>query len=114
MTESPDELSMVFQALADPTRRAIISRLRSGTTTVGELAEPFHMSRPAISQHLRVLQNAGLIERTTSAQWRTCSLRTEPLDDASAWIDHHRGLWNERFDLLDERLRDLKERSSNG
>jgi len=109
-----DELSVVFAALADPTRSAILTRLRQGPTTVGELAEPFAMSRPAISQHLRVLQDAGLIERTTSAQWRTCSLRTEPLDDASAWIDHHRGLWNERFDLLDERLRDLKERSSNG
>ncbi|MCW2134258.1 ArsR/SmtB family transcription factor [Arthrobacter sp. VKM Ac-2550] len=109
-----DELSVVFAALADPTRRAILSRLRQGPTTVGELAEPFSMSRPAISQHLRVLQNAGLIERTTSAQWRTCNLRTEPLDDVSAWIDHHRGLWNERFDLLDERLRELKERSSDG
>jgi DNA-binding transcriptional ArsR family regulator len=109
-----DELSVVFAALADPTRRAILSRLRQGPTTVGALAEPFSMSRPAISQHLRVLQNAGLIERTTSAQWRTCTLRTEPLDDVSVWIDHHRGLWNERFDLLDERLRELKERSSDG
>ena len=109
-----DELSVVFAALADPTRRAILSRLRQGPTTVGELAEPFAMSRPAISQHLRVLQNAGLIERTTSAQWRTCTLRTAPLDDVSTWIDHHRGLWNERFDLLDERLRELKERSSDG
>jgi DNA-binding transcriptional ArsR family regulator len=108
VTASPDELSMVFQALADPTRRAIISRLRSGTTTVGELAEPFHMSRPAISQHLKVLERAGLIERTTDAQWRRCSLRTEPLDEASAWVQRHRDEWNERFDLLDERLREMK------
>ena len=108
MTDSPDELSVVFQALADPTRRAIISRLRSGTTTVGELAEPFKMSRPAISQHLKVLERAGLIERTTAAQWRRCSLRTEPLDEASAWVERHRDEWNERFDLLDERLRELK------
>jgi DNA-binding transcriptional ArsR family regulator len=108
VTASPDELSMVFQALADPTRRAIISRLRSGTTTVGELAEPFHMSRPAISQHLKVLERAGLIERTTDAQWRRCSLRTEPLDEASAWVERHRDEWNERFDLLDERLREMK------
>ena len=108
MADSPDELSMVFQALADPTRRAIISRLRSGTTTVGELAEPFHVSRPAISQHLKVLERAGLIERTTDAQWRRCSLRTEPLDEASAWVERHRDEWNERFDLLDERLREMK------
>ena len=108
MIDSPDELSVVFQALADPTRRAIISRLRSGTTTVGELAEPFQMSRPAISQHLKVLERAGLIERTTDAQWRRCSLRTEPLDEASAWVERHRDDWNERFDLLDERLREMK------
>ncbi len=108
MSGSGDELSMIFAALADPTRRAILSRLRQGPTTVGDLAEPFNISKPAISQHLRVLQNAGLIERTTTAQWRTCSLRSERLDDASAWIEHHRGLWSERFDLLDERLRELK------
>ena len=108
MVEESDELSVVFQALADPTRRAIISRLRAGSSTVGELAEPFQMSRPAISQHLRVLERAGLIERTTDAQWRRCSLRTEPLDEASAWVERHRDDWNERFDLLDERLRELK------
>jgi DNA-binding transcriptional ArsR family regulator len=108
---STDELSVVFQALADPTRRAIISRLRAGATTVGELAEPFRMSRPAISQHLKVLERAGLIERTTAAQWRRCSLRTEPLDEASAWVDRHRDEWNERFDLLDERLRHMKGRA---
>jgi DNA-binding transcriptional ArsR family regulator len=108
MQSGPDELSLVFQALADPTRREILSRLRDGSTTVGELAEPFAMSRPAISQHLKVLERAGLIERTATAQWRTCSLRTEPLDEASAWVDRHRGEWNARFDLLDERLRELK------
>jgi DNA-binding transcriptional ArsR family regulator len=75
---------------------------------VGELAEPFSMSRPAISQHLRVLEKAGLIERTATAQWRTCTLRTEPLEDVSAWVDRHRGAWTERFDLLDQRLRELK------
>ncbi|GAA1762820.1 ArsR/SmtB family transcription factor [Agromyces humatus] len=109
MAQVEDELSLVFQALADPTRRAIISRLRGGPTTVGELAEPFSMSRPAISQHLKVLERAGLIERTADAQWRRCTLRTEPLDDASAWVDRHRDEWNERFDLLDERLRRLKD-----
>lgn len=103
-----DELSTVFAALADPTRRAILSRLRQGAATVGELAEPFSMSRPAISQHLRVLEKAGLIERAATAQWRTCTLRTEPLENVSDWVDRHRGAWNERFDLLDERLRELK------
>ncbi|WP_136707618.1 metalloregulator ArsR/SmtB family transcription factor [Agromyces sp. H66] len=111
MAGANDELSLVFHALADPTRRAILSRLHSGPTTVGELAEPFAMSRPAISQHLRVLERAGLIERTTTAQWRTCTLRTEPLDEASEWVERHRGEWNERFDLLDEHLRRMKERS---
>lgn len=103
-----DELSLVFQALADPTRRAMLSRLRVGPATVGELAEPFEMSRPAISQHLKVLERAGLIERTAHAQWRSCTLRTEPLDEASEWVERHRGEWNDRFDLLDEHLRRLK------
>ncbi|WP_308797600.1 ArsR/SmtB family transcription factor [Agromyces silvae] len=103
-----DELSAVFHALADPTRRAIVSRLREGAVTVSELAEPFAMSRPAISQHLKVLERAGLIERTADAQWRRCTLRTAPLDEASAWVDRHRDEWNERFDLLDERLRERK------
>ncbi|GLU88397.1 MULTISPECIES: metalloregulator ArsR/SmtB family transcription factor [Agromyces] len=103
-----DQLSLVFQALADPTRRAMLSRLRSGSATVGELAEPFAISRPAVSQHLKVLERAGLIERTAQAQWRSCTLRTEPLDEASEWVERHRGEWNERFDLLDEQLRRLK------
>jgi DNA-binding transcriptional ArsR family regulator len=103
-----DDLSLVFHALADPTRRAIITRLHDGSTTVGELARPFAMSRPAISQHLNVLQRAGLIERTADAQWRRCELRTEPLDEVSGWVERHRREWNERFDLLEERLRELK------
>lgn len=112
MADAADELSLVFQALADPTRRAIITRLRNGSTTVGELAEPFAMSRPAISQHLNVLERAGLIERTVNAQWRTCTLRTEPLDEASDWVERHRGEWNERFDLLDQQLRRMKGETS--
>ncbi|MET1015554.1 MAG: metalloregulator ArsR/SmtB family transcription factor [Leifsonia flava] len=104
-----DELSLVFHALADPTRRAILSRLSSGEATAGELAEPFAISRPAVSQHLSVLESAGLIDRNARAQWRTCTIRTEPLDEVSAWIDEHRALWTERFELLDERLRDLKQ-----
>lgn len=103
-----NELDAVFGALADPTRRAMLSRLTSGSMTVGELAEPFEMSRPAISQHLKVLEKAGLIERTASAQWRTCTLRAEGLNDAAVWVEEHRRGWNERFDLLDERLRELK------
>jgi DNA-binding transcriptional ArsR family regulator len=105
---SSDDLSLVFQALADPTRRAIISRLHDGPTTVGDLATPFAMSRPAVSQHLNVLERAGLIERTADAQWRRVTLRTEPLDAASAWVERHRADWNERFDLLEARLQDLK------
>jgi DNA-binding transcriptional ArsR family regulator len=108
LAAATDELSTVFSALADPTRRAILSRLRGGPTTVGELSAPFSISAPAISQHLRVLENAGLIERTATAQWRTCSIRTEPLDDVQEWIEKHRGDWSERFDRLDERLRQLK------
>ena len=103
-----DRLSTIFAALADPTRRAIVSRLREGAATVGDLARPFAVSRPAISQHLNVLQRAGLIERTADAQWRRISLRTQPLDEASAWVERHRADWSERFDLLDERLRDLQ------
>lgn len=108
MAAAADGLDLVFQALADPTRRAIITRLRGGPTTVGELATPFAMSRPAISQHLNVLERAGLIERTAEAQWRRISLRPEPLDAAFAWVERHRADWTERFDLLDERLRTLQ------
>ncbi|PRZ42997.1 ArsR family transcriptional regulator [Antricoccus suffuscus] len=114
MRGSDDPLSTVFAALADPTRRAILSRLAEGPTTVGELATPFAVSKPAISQHLKVLETAGLIERTTHAQWRTCTLRTEPLDEVSTWVDHHRRHWNERFDLLDERLQELKKGKPHG
>lgn len=111
MPTALDDLSLVFQALADPTRRAIITRLKGGTSTVTELAAPFSMSRPAVSQHLKVLERAGLIERTADAQWRRCTLRTEPLDEVAAWVDRHRDEWTERFDLLDERLREWKGRT---
>jgi len=102
-----DPLSLVFAALADPTRRAILTHLQHGPATAGDVAAPFAMSRSAVSQHLRVLEDAGLIERTVTAQWRTCALRTEPLDEVATWVDSHRRLWDERFDLLDERLRHL-------
>lgn len=103
-----DTLSLVFAALADPTRRDILTRLSKRPATVGEVAEPFKMSAPAISQHLKVLEHAGLIERTTNAQWRTLTIRTEPLDEASAWVEKHRREWNQRFDALEEHLKTMK------
>lgn len=104
MPISTDPLSRIFFALADPTRRAMLERLASGAATVGELAEPFAMSRPAVSQHLGVLEQAGLIERTRHGQWRSCALRPEGLDDAEAWVREHRAAWQSRFDRLDETL----------
>jgi len=99
-----DPLSAVFAALADPTRRAILARLRSGEATVTELAEPFAMSLPAVSKHLKVLERAGLITRGRSAQWRPCRLEAEPLGEASAWLERYRRLWEHSFDRLAEHL----------
>lgn len=110
MARMDDPLSRVFQALADSVRRGILERLSSGPATVGELAEPFEISGPAISQHLKVLEIAGLIERSTHAQWRVCSLRPEPLDEATAWLERNRALWQNRFDQLDEVLARLRYR----
>ena len=103
-----DELSKTFSALADPTRRAILTRLSAGETSVMELAEPFEMSLPGISKHLKVLERAGLITRTREAQWRPCKLRPEPLQRASGWIEQYRRFWEERFDRLDEYLAQLQ------
>ena len=104
-----DMLSQTFQALADPTRRAILAKLAQseakGGATVGELAEPFDMSLPAVSRHLKVLTDAGLIERSTEAQWRRCSLRGEGLRAASDWIDFYRRFWEQQFDRLDAFLK---------
>lgn len=99
------DLDSVFSALADPTRRDILARLSNGPMTVGALAANYSMSRPAISQHLTVLDRAGLIERTVHAQWRECSLRESGLDPAMAWLAQQRADWTERFDFLDERIR---------
>lgn len=96
-----DVLSQTFSALADPTRRAILARLANGDATVGELAEPFEMSLPAVSRHLKVLTEAGLIERSTEAQWRRCSLRGEGLRAAADWIEFYRRFWEESFKRLD-------------
>jgi DNA-binding transcriptional ArsR family regulator len=103
-----DRLSLVFGALADPTRRAILSRLAQGPATVGEVAAPFAVSAPAISQHLKVLERAGLITRTTQAQWRTLSMEAEPLDQASTWVEKHRREWNLRLDSLEAHLQTMK------
>jgi len=107
MATAVDSLSLVFQALADPTRRRMLERLSRGDATVGELAEPFTMTAPAVSQHLRVLERAHLVERRTRAQWRVCSLAPEPLDEAAAWVAENRRVWSERFDRLDDVLGEL-------
>jgi DNA-binding transcriptional ArsR family regulator len=103
-----DELSMVFSALADPTRRAILDRLALGDATVNQIAEPFAMTQQAISKHLKVLERASLISRTRSAQSRPCVLDTEHLDAAAGWIASHREIWAERHDRLDEHLATLR------
>ncbi len=105
---TPDQLSSTFAALADPTRRAILARLASGECSVTELAEPFDMSMPAVSKHLRVLEKAGLIARGREAQWRPCRLEPAPLKDVSDWIERYRAMWEERFDRLDTYLQELK------
>src|SRR5687767_5307609 len=105
---APDHLSSTFAALADPTRRAILSRLASGEATVTQLAEPFKMSLPGISKHLKVLETAGLITRGREAQWRPCQLAPAPLKDVSMWVERYRRLWERRFDRLDEYLSELQ------
>src|SRR5436305_5238765 len=100
-----DPLSQTFSALSDPTRRAILARLATGAATVGELAEPFDMSLPAVSRHLRVLTDAGLIERHTEAQWRRCELRGEGFKAAADWIEFYRRFWEQQFDRLDAFLK---------
>jgi DNA-binding transcriptional ArsR family regulator len=105
---SPDRLSTTFAALADPTRRAILARLISGETSVTELAEPFAMSLPAVSKHLKVLERAGLITRGREAQWRPCRLEAGPLKDAVEWLERYRQFWEESFDRLDDYLSELQ------
>lgn len=100
-----DQLSRTFSALADPTRRAILARLATGAATVGDLAEPFDMSLPAVSRHLKVLTEAGLIERHTEAQWRRCELRGEGFRAAADWIEFYRRFWEQQLDRLDDFLK---------
>jgi DNA-binding transcriptional ArsR family regulator len=101
-----DSLSVTFAALADPTRRAILARLSSGQASVGELAEPFDMSLPAVTKHLKVLQRAGLISRGREAQWRPCRLEARPMREVSQWVENYRRHWEQRLDRLDDYLRD--------
>jgi DNA-binding transcriptional ArsR family regulator len=103
-----EHLTATFTALADPTRRAILARLSSGDAAVTELAEPFAMSLPAVSKHLKVLERAGLIARSRQAQWRPCQLDASPLKDVADWIEHYRRFWTETFDRLDDYLYQLK------
>jgi DNA-binding transcriptional ArsR family regulator len=112
MPPSPDPLSSTFSALADPTRRAILARLASGEASVLELAEPFDMSLPAISKHLKVLERAGLISRGRDAQRRPCRLEGEALGEANAWMEQYRRFWEESFDKLGEYLHELKKKDA--
>ena len=105
-----DQLSLTFAALADPTRRSILTRLAEGEATVGELAEPLPMSLPAVSRHLKVLERAGLIVRGRTAQWRPSRMQADPLDDAVAWMQARTRTWEARMDRLDEHLRREGER----
>jgi len=108
----PDPLSATFAALSDSTRRAILARLASGGASVTELAEPFAMSMPAISKHLKVLERAGLIARGREAQWRPCRLKPAPLKAVADWVEHYRCFWEQSFDRLDDYLRELKAREA--
>lgn len=103
-----DRLDATFASLADPTRRAILARLAQGEATVNELAEPFAMSLPAISRHLKVLERAGLISRGREAQWRPCRLEAAPLKDIANWVEHYRRFWDASFDRMADYLKELQ------
>jgi DNA-binding transcriptional ArsR family regulator len=108
-----DTLSNTFAALADPTRRAILTRLAQGEATVNELAAPFDMSLPAVSKHLKVLERAGLIARGREAQWRPCRLEAAPLREVDDWVERYREFWEQSFDRLDEYLQKLQQEEKN-
>jgi DNA-binding transcriptional ArsR family regulator len=105
-----DQLSDTFQALADPTRRALMARLTTGEASVQELAKPFKMSLPAISKHLKVLEKSGLIVRRSQAQQRLCKLQTQPIKDAVDWLEHQRKLWEDRLDRLEDYLQEIQKK----
>jgi DNA-binding transcriptional ArsR family regulator len=104
----PNHLDVTFSALADPTRRAILERLMKGEATVTELVEPFSLSQPAISKHLRVLEQAGLVSRGRDAQKRPCRIEAQPLAEATAWLEHYRQIWEANYQRLDSLLEELK------
>ena len=108
-----NRLNETFAALADPTRRAILARLLGGAATVTELAEPFEMSLPAVSKHLKVLQNAGLISRSRAAQWRPCRLEARPMKAVADWLDEYRGFWEGSLDRLDAYLAEMQAETRN-
>lgn len=107
--KAADQLSVIFGALADPTRREILSRLADGDATVTELADPFAISMPAISRHLKVLEQAGLISRSRSGQWRSSTLEAAPLKQATDWMERYRKFWDASFDRLDAHLRQVRQ-----
>lgn len=107
-----DPLTTTLSALADPTRRAILQRLAQGEATVNELAEPFAISLPAVSRHLKVLEHAGLISRGRNAQWRPCRLETKPLEEVADWVATYRQVWEDKFDRLDAHLREIRKETS--
>ena len=109
-----DHLSATFAALADPTRRAILARLALGETTVAELAKPFKMSGPAVSKHLKVLERAGLIDRSREAQWRPCKINPRALKEIDGWLERYRMFWEERLDRLDAYLQELQAAQDKG
>ena len=113
-TARRDPLSVTFAALADPTRRAILARLVEGEAPVTELARPFEISLPAVSKHLKVLERAGLIERSRHAQWRPCRLEAAPLRDVADWVTRYRRFWQEGFDRLDDYLTEMQQQPAHG
>jgi DNA-binding transcriptional ArsR family regulator len=108
-----EQLDRTFAALADPTRRAILARLAQGESSVKDLAQPFSMSAPAVTKHLKVLENAGLIERGKQAQWRPCRLNAEPLKQANNWLEEYRQFWEQSFDRLEAYLAEIQEKDQN-
>ncbi len=114
MTQQSDNLSLTFAALADPTRRAILGRLSAGEATVNQLAEPFDISLPAISRHLKVLEGAGLISRGRDAQWRPCRIEAASLRDIVNWLEHYRRFWDSSFDRMDNYLKEIQKGTADG
>jgi DNA-binding transcriptional ArsR family regulator len=106
---TPDQLAAAFAALSNPTRRAILAQLANGQATVNTLAEPYDMSLPAISKHIRVLETAGLITRGRDAQFRPCTINTQPLQAVASWTDQYRHIWDKRFDMMSNILQSMKE-----